>query len=249
MIYGDVSEPLQSIYESSVTQNYMLGTKFEANDGRVFRYSKAGGTALVQAYMTQTAVKDSKFVEIAQTGHAQAVGYKQISVLCTTGSAAGENDFSGGWLVCNKVSPAVLGDIYHIAASKLQSTDTILDLELTTPWRTAMLATGEISLNYSRFFKTVVLPATTATAQPAGVPLCAVPIGYYYWSQVKGPAPVVKDAGDTLVIGAYAGVPATDAAAGTCGNATATAYAFPVYGRVMSLGDDSEPALIDLCLE
>lgn len=237
------------IYVASATQSYALGTKYETWDGRRFRYAKAGATALVQAYMTCTATQESKMVEIAQTAHAQSVGATQITVLCTTGSSAGEDDFAGGYLVCNKVSPAVLGDIYGIIASKLQSTDTLLDLWLDTPWRTAMLVTGEISLNYSRFFKTVVMPTTTATAQPAGVPLCAVPAGYYYWSQVKGPCPIIVDTGDTLVIGAYAGIPSTNAVAGACGTATATAFAFPVYGRVMSIATAAEPALIDLCLE
>lgn len=244
------STNLNGIYVAEATQRYVLGTKYETWDGRVFRYAKAGGTALVQAYMTQTAVKDSKFVEIAQTSHAQSVGSTEITVLCTTGSAAGENDFSGGWLVCNKVSPAVLGDIYGIISSKLQSTDTLLDLTLDCPWRNAMLATGEISLNYSQFFKTVVVPATTITAPPAGVPLCPVPIGYYYWSQVKGPAPIVVDTGDTLVIGAYAGIPGTNAVAGTCGTVdVAGAGAFPFYGRVMSIATAAEPALINLMLE
>jgi hypothetical protein len=237
------------VYSPQSTPITRLGMRFDDAFGRTFRYAKAGATPLVQAFMAQTAVKDTKFVEIAQTGHAQVVGARKITVLCTTGSAAKDDDFAGGWLVCNKVSPAIVGDIYPIISSRLQSTDTLLDLELATPWRNAMLATGEISLNYNRFFNTVVVPATTATARPIGVPLCAVPAYNYYWSQTRGPAPVIKDAGDTLVIGAYAGIPATDATPGTCGNATATAFAFPVYGRVMSLGDDNEPALIDLCLE
>jgi hypothetical protein len=237
------------VYTASATPQARLGFKFEDPFGRRFRYAKGGAVALVQAFMTQTAVQESKMVAIVQTGYAQAAGSKRISVLCTTASASAEDDFAGGWLVCNKVSPLPVGDIYPIISSKLQSTDTILDLELATPWRNAMLVTGEVSLNYNMYFKTIVAIATTITAVPAGVPLCAVPAGYYYWSQTKGPAPLNKDAGDTLIIGAYAGIPATDAVAGTCGNATATGYAFPVYGRVMSIGDDNEPALIDLNLE
>jgi hypothetical protein len=199
--------------------------------------------------MTQSAVQESKAFEIAQTGHAQVAGNREINILVTTGSAAGDNDFAGGYLVCNKVSPAVVGDIYTIAASKLDSTDTILHLLLDTPWRNAMLATGEVSLNYNRQFKTIVMPATTATAQPAGVPLCAVAANYYYWNQTKGPAPLIVDTGDTVVIGSYVGIPATNAVAGACGVATATAFAFPIYGRCMSVAAAGEPAIVDLCLE
>ena len=153
--------------------------------------------------------------------------------------------------MCNKVSPAVLGDIYGIVASKLQSTDTLRDLKLSTPWRNAMLATGEISLNYNAFFKTVVHPTTTATAPVAGVPLCPVAIGYYYWSQVKGPAPVMVDTGDTIEIGSYVGCPRTNAVAGACGPVTTvtTEQLRTVWGRAMSIAAADEPALINLCIE
>jgi len=248
----DLNDPAlstQSAYEASETQNHILGQKLSLGDGRVFRYAKNGGVALVQAFMTQAAVEESKAVAIVQTGHAQVVGDTDISVLVTTASAAGENDFSGGWMVCNKVSPAVLGDIYHILASKLQSTDTILNLRLASPIRTAIGATGEVSLTYSKWFETVVVPTTTITADAAGVSLCAVPINYYFWAQTKGPAPLMVDTGDTIVIGSMVGIPGASAVAGTCGVTTATGFAFPVYGTVMSIAAAAEPALVNLTLE
>jgi len=246
----------QDIYEASATQQHMLSTKLDMQDGRVFRYAKGGAVALVQALMGQTAVKDSKFVEIVQTGYAQVVGDTDITVLCTTGSAAGENDFSGGWLVCNKVSPAVLGDIYGILASKLQTgADTKLDLKLASPWRNAMGVTGEISLNYSKFFKTVVNAAYNQTAAVIGVPLCPVPIGYYYWAQVKGPAPLMVDTSETLEIGDMVACAVTLAVPGACGPWTHVTTGDSTYqmsrpwGTAMSIAAADEPALIDLCLE
>ena len=182
----DGAGPTAGVYESTTDQRFQLGTRYELPDGRVFRYAKAGGTAQVQAFMTQTAVQESKAVAIVQGGHAQSVGSLDISVLVTTGSALAKNAFSGGWLVANKVSPTVLGDIYSIEASELQSVDTILDLRLATPWRIAMTASGEVSLNYSRYFETIVVPTTTITASPAGVPLSPVPINSFYCHRQKG---------------------------------------------------------------
>ena len=239
----------QSIYEASTTQEHILGQKMELGDGRVFRYAKNGGVALVQAYMTEAAVEESKAVAIVQTGYGASVGETDITMLVTTASAAGENDFSGGWMVCNKVSPAVLGDIYHIIASKLQSTDTLLNLRLATPIRTAIGATGELSLTYSKWFETVVVPTTTITSDAAGVPLCPVPINNYFWAQTKGPCPLMVDTGDTVVIGSMVGIPSTSAVAGTCGVADPTAFAFPLYGTVMSIAAADEPALVNLTLE
>ncbi len=239
------------LYQADATQRFVLGTTFETWDGRKFRYAKSGGVALVQGYMNQTAVQESKMVEIAQTGYAQSAGSTAITVLCTTGSAADEDAFSGGYLVCNKVSPAVLGDIYGIISSKLQSTDTLLDLVLDTPWRNAMLVTGEISMTYSRWYKSVVVPTATQTACVNGVALCPVPIGYFYWSQVKGPCPVIVDTGDTVEIGSYIGNPRTSAVPGACGPVTTvtTEQLRTVWGRAMSIATAAEPAMIDLMLE
>lgn len=247
----------QSIYETSATQNHMLGRKLECNDGRVFRYAANGGTALVQARMNQSGVTATTyFTAIAQTGYARSVGDKNIRVLVTTGGIAGtavgykENAFSGGWLVCNKVSPAVLGDIYGIEASKYYD-ETHMDLRLATPWRNAMLATGEVTLTVSKFYGSTVFAAYNATAPANGVALCPVPANYYYWSQVKGPAPLITDGSEQYDIGCMIACPVTLGTAGDAGQqivTTAEVLRQP-WGVCMEIGDDSEPGLVDLCLE
>lgn len=241
--------PTQTIYEESETQNYKLGTRLEYQDGsgRIFRYAKAGGTALVQAKMNQSAVEESKFIAIVQTGHAQVVGATDINVLVTTGSATPENSLAGGTMVCNKVSPAVLGDTYHILASKLQATDTILDLKIEYPGiRNAIGATGEVSLDYNPWYASVVHPVTTATSRANGVALIPVTASYFYWSQTGGPAPLLVDTGDTVVIGAPVGVPATSAVTGAAGAAQTLRIH---WGHVMSIAAADEPALVYLVLD
>ena len=243
-----------SIYESSATADYIIGTRVQTWDGRVFRYAKAGATSLVQALMTQGAVPSAKCTSIAQTGYAKAVGDTTVTVLVTTGGiAAGEpwtyeDALVGGTMVCASVSPAVLGDVYDITSSVMID-ETHISLTLASPIRNAIAATGEVSLVMSKYSRTVVMPTTTATASAAGVPLCPVPAGYYYWAQTKGPCPMIVDTGDTIVIGALAGIPATNAVAGTAGAATATLYQFPIYGRVLSVAAADKVGLIDLMLD
>ncbi len=247
IIFGDVVRPHQSIYEQSATQTHKLGTKLEYGDGRKFRYSKNGAVALVQALMTQTAVEESKAVAIVQTGHAQIVGAEDLTVLVTTASASPENAFAEGMMTCNKVSPAVLGDVYKIVASKLQSTDTLLDIKIEYPGiRNAIGATGEVSLSYNRWYNTVVHPVTTATAPAAGVPLIPVTANYYYWAQTGGPAPLMVDTGDTIVIGGSVGVAGTSAVAGACGTRVTTKYE---WGVVMSIAAADETALVYLTID
>lgn len=249
--------PKQSIYEASATQEYMLGTKYEAPDGRVFRYAKAGAVALVQARMNQSGITTAGyFTAVVQTGYARAVGDKDIRVLVNTGAiAAGdigavENAFSGGWLVCNKVSPAVLGDIYGIIASKMYD-ETHIDLKLATAWRNAMLATGEVTLTLNKFYGSLVFAAYDATAPANGVALCPVPASYFYWSQTKGPAPLLVDGSETYDIGQMVGCPITLGTPGDGGAhivTTAEVLRQP-WGVCMEIATDGEPGLVDLMLE
>ena len=250
----------QSIYESSAVQKHMLGTKLDTGaEGRVFRYAKAAGTALVQALMNQSGVTDATYFSvIPQTAYPQVVGDRDIRVLVVTGAIAGEkvgaaeNAFSGGWLVCNKVSPAVLGDIYQIVASKMFD-ETHIDLKLATPWRNAMLATGEVTLTVNKFYFSTVFAAFAETAPANGVALCPVPANYFYWSQVKGPAPLMLDGSETFVIGEMVGCPATLGTPGAAGEFVVAANAahqpWGVCMEIANAGTGAEPGLVDLCLE
>ena len=238
---------VQDTYVTSATQNYALGTIRETSDGRRFRYARAGASPITRALMQQTAVADTKFIDITQTGHAQVAAATSITVLCTTGSGVAANYFAGGMLVVTTGTNA--GDLYRIVSSALENTDTLLDLVLAEPLRNAIAATDKVAIFPNRWQATVVVPTTTATAAIAGVPLVDVAANYYYWAQTRGVAPLIVDTGDTLVIGGKAGVPATNAVAGACGTATATAYAFPIYGTVKWIATAAEPALVNLELE
>jgi hypothetical protein len=245
--------PRQGIYEQSATQNDHIGTKLVFPDGRVFRYAQCGAVAITRNLMQQGpdpaaagSPSSSKFLSITQTGYPQVAGDTDITVLVTTGSAVPDNAFAGGFV---QFTTGTNKDTYRVLASKLDATDTELHLLLDSPIRNAIAATAKMTVTPPRWYKTIVTPVTTATEAAAGVPLIDVTISYYYWAQTKGPCPMTVDTGDTLVIGGMAGIPATNAVAGTCGNATATGYAFPVYGRVLAISAADETALIDLLLD
>ena len=240
---------------AEATQKHAIGRLCETWDGKRFRYSKAGTVALVQALMTQGPVISAKQIGQVQTGYGAAVGAKDaIRCLVTTGGIAAaeswtfENALVGGELVCHSVSPAVLGDTYTIVKSKMYS-KTLIDIWIDRPIKTAIGATGLVSLLQPKFDRTIVVPVTTATALPAGVPRVPVPAGYYYWSQTKGPCPMIVDTGDTVVVGSKVGIPGTNAVAGACGVATATGFAFPIYGTCIQVSAADTVALIDLELE
>jgi len=247
VIFGDNAEPEQSIYTTSATANYQLGTSLIYGSGRRFRYARAGATNLSKCRMMTSEAHEADVTEIVQTGYAFATGKTDITMLVVTGavgSIVAENELVGGLFFCNKVSG--VGDVYEIIASKRRSTDTILDLKLKTGLRTAIAATTECSVKPSIYSNTIVA-ATTITGCPCGVPLVDVTAEYYYWSQVGGSCPIIVDAGDTVVVGEPAGKAGTNGDAGSVG-VVANDGTDAIYGLVEWIGVADEPAIINLNL-
>jgi len=214
---------------------------------RTFRYSKNGAVALSKALMTHgttsTDGEVTKTKEIVQTGHAWAVGDTSGTVLVTTGGVYAKNEYAGGLMYGNKV--AAIGDMYRIIASEQQATDTIMNIELDTPIRTAISVTTEVTLQTNKYSRTVVFD-TSSLGFATGVPLIDVTAEYYYWAQTGGPAPILVDDSETVVIGDKVGPPGTYADAGSCGVYVTIQQH---WGHVLSVGPADEPAIVDLDID
>jgi hypothetical protein len=248
-IDGDRQEPLQTVYETSATQLYDLGTLLEYADGRKFRYAKnSSAGALSVGYMTQTKVIETKWDDVAQTGYTQVAGATDISVLITTASTSTANSFRGGILhiqdTASNVTP--FAESYKIIASQLDATDTRLHLKLDRPLTAAMAATAEITVTENTYFDVVVHP-TTATGIATGVPQVTVPASYYFWSQTGGLCCVVTDTSETIVIGGIVGQAASSAVAGACGLWVTIKEPWGSVRALIGTGD--EVALIKLMLD
>jgi hypothetical protein len=232
----------QGILEESATQNYVLGSKLRTRDGRTFRYCLNGAVALVAGYMTQGPAVVANYTEEVQTGYANAIGSTSGNVLITTGATPAANLFKDGWMLVNKV--AGISQVRRILTSGSHAT--IIALTWEGGLEVATTATSEISLIQNPRKSVIVMPVTTPTNIPTGIPLIAVTAAYWFWAQVGGPAPCIVDTGETVVIGQPVGLPATSSVAGACGvNVTITTR----WGRVMFVAAAAEPALIDLSLD
>ncbi len=243
-IFGPQSAPTQSIYEASTTQKHRLGAKFIDGD-RIFRYAKNSSAAtLSKALMNQTQVVETKTQAIVQTGHTWAVGDISGTMLVTTGGTFAANEFTDGWLLANKV--AAVGDIYKVLASEITvGADTIMKLELETPIRTAISATTELSLMPNRWYDVVVFP-TAHTGYAAGVGLVDIAASSYGWLQTGGPAPLIVDTAETVVIGDTVGNAAATAVAGACGVRVTLEQS---WGNVLQVAPAAEPALVNLTID
>lgn len=246
IILGDTSQPKQTIYEESATQQYHLGTKLVYTDGRIFRYARNGGTALSKALMTTSEALYARAVEELQatSGTAVEIGDMEITIDLTTGGTWVENEYADGFLVVNKATG--IGDMYKILAQKITSADTLMTVLLETSIRTALAADTEVTLVKSPWREVDVMPVV-AEGTPAGIPLIGVTANYFCWLQTGGYAPCIVDTGETLIKGEPVGYPGTPNVAGACGDiegATDTTWGVAVY--VATAG---EVAIIDLKLD
>lgn len=246
IIFGDVNQPKIGIYEESETQRHHVGTRLIYNDGRVFEYTKNGGTALSKALMTTGEALVAAGVEEVQTTSGANIdtGDEEIVIDVTTGTTWPENRFAEGFLVVNKSTG--IGDIYKILANKIDgSDDTLMTLRLETPIRNDLAATSEVTIVLNRQTDVDVMP-TTAEGSPAGIPLIDITANYFFWSQVGGYAPCIVDTGETLVKGEPAGHPATPNVAGACGPIGADTDSF--WGTAVYIATAAETAILDLKL-
>jgi hypothetical protein len=237
--------PDRNIFVPTASQLFMAGAIHELDDGRRFRYCENGAVALTKALMTQQAAAIAGWQdELQTTGTAMAIGDKRVTVFVTTAPTA--NEWDNGYLVM--LDGTGEKEMYLIKSHTVPASGGIVTIDIadTGGIRTASAVTSEITIVKNIYKDVIVHPVTTATGKATGVPLVAVPANYFFWSQVKGPCPMVVDSGDTIVIGAPVGVPATSGVAGACGARQSTRIS---WGTVLDIGEADGTALIDLNLE
>lgn len=161
-----------------------VGAKASTPDGRVFRYCKAGATALVagKVYDGPAAVANHTNIAVAA---AVAAGATQITV--TLGAtAATANQYAGGVVVINDVDGE--GFTYSIKSHPAAdaSASLVLTLDDDETVVTALTTSSQATLVANQY-NGVVLHATTEVAIPVGVAHTQITAGQYGWIQTHGP--------------------------------------------------------------
>lgn len=200
---GAVQAFAQSIFSSSSTALQNLGELAHTNDGRSFRYAKAGGTALVPGKLQQAQAEDTGDQDITPT--ATAVGATTLVTSSTMTVTA--NQYAQGWVLVT-VTPGQGAQYkikshaaYTAAAATFVLEDAILGTALTTSSRLDFVANP---------YSAVVVNPATATSAPSGVAVFPVVAAEFGWLQVAGVANVLADG--ALVVGTN--ITASNAVAG-----------------------------------
>lgn len=179
----------QSLFTSVATAIHSLGEVIFTNDGRSFRYAKAGATALVAGTLQQAKAETTAHQNLVAA--AAAIGATEI---VTSAITVTENQYAGGYLLVS-ITP---GEGYqykikgHAAATSAAVTLTLED---------AIVVALTTASNYDLVtnpYSAVVINPTTATSAPVGVAVHTIAASEFGWLQTGGVANILNDAGSVV---------------------------------------------------
>lgn len=222
------------------TQQHNLGERAVTNDGRAFRYVKAGASDLVPGKLQQSPAEITNHENL--TPSAASVGDTSITV--TLGATlATANQYANGWAVVT-VTPGQ-GYQYKIKSHPAAAQSASLTLQLVDPIQVALTTSSRIDLVQNPYSGVILNPAT-ATSAPIGVAVYPITASQYGWVQVGGPASVLADG--AVTVGNL--VVASNGTAGAVENAVnASTEAQAVVGCALTGIATTEYGLVDLLLD
>jgi hypothetical protein len=227
----------QGLYEESLTALHNLGELVHSNDGRAFRYCKAGDTALAAGKLQQSSAQDTGDHNLAIA--AAAAGAVQIVTTSTVTVTA--NQYAEGFVLI--ADDAGEGYMYRIS-SHAAATAAVVTLNLSDKIVVALTTATTIDLVKNPYDSVIINP-TTVSSSVAGVAVKALTAAYFGWLQVAGPCSVL--ANGALTVGTD--VVASDAVAGAVEiTADATPEILSVVGTAMIAVTDTEYGLVNLKL-
>lgn len=187
---GAVMVAGQALFSSSSYKAHGLGELAFTNDGRAFRYAKAGATALVPGKLQQASAEVTADQDVAIA--AAAIGASQIVTTATLTVTA--NQYSEGLaVVCDDTGEGYSYKIKgHAAATAAAVTFNLEDTIIV-----ALTTSSTIDFVANPYSAVIVNP-TTASSAPVGVAVFAVAASEFGWLQVGGVATILNDGGSTV---------------------------------------------------
>ena len=201
----------QELMTDSSVKLATLGARATTGDGRVFRYVKAGATALVTGKLYQAPAETTAWENLSVA--AAAIGDMSITTTSTVTVTA--NQLAGGYVIVT-ITPGQ-GYQYKIARHAA-ATSAVVTLYLEDPIQVALTTASYVDLIPSPYAEVVITSGSTLTANVIGTAVYPVTAEYYGWIQVQGPAAVLNDGGSsvgTLVCASNGSAGAVEAFTGT----------------------------------
>jgi len=185
----------EMIVSTAAAQRMPLGTRGFTNDGRVFRYSQAGATALTANKLVISAAQGPASTSTDQVAYeAYAVGttYVKLSLSTVALPVLAADFFKDGFLVCNSTDVAYQ-QVVPVHGNEALVSSTALNQQ-TGIWlkqpglkKLTATATGMFKLVQNPYKGVLVSSDGNGPGMPMGVTPCAVAASYFFWAQTWGP--------------------------------------------------------------
>lgn len=231
VLYSADGEQYNTYRDDGTTNSYPFATQLVLQDGRKFRYTRAGGTLLVVGDVQQAAVNTTNHIGL--TAIASALGSRAPTA--TLGAtAATVNDYREGYVQVTTTPDG--GSMYVIGQHDAVLSAGVITLNLAPGFalKNAWTTSTRVGLVHNAYKNVVQLPVTTLTQVPVGVAVTALAANTSVtalsrgWLATSGPASV--NTTGTLVIGQRA--VASTAAAGAVAPGTGTIATYIVEQEV-----------------
>jgi len=184
----------QDIRKLSAYKEKTLGSVGVTRDGRVYRYSLVGGTALAPGKLNVAATVDTNVSNVAVAA-AAAIGDKKV--VLDAGGAITADAYQDGTLNVNDATGE--GISYSVGGNTATSEAAELTATLNEPVEVALVAdTSEVTLTKNPWGGVVVSVADQAD-MPVGVSNITATAAYYAWIQTRGVCAVLAD--ETIAVG------------------------------------------------
>ena len=165
----------QGIHDQSSTKKHRLGTIRIEDDGRIFRYAKAGGTLLAGQMTTAAPGITNHIKQTVAAAGAAAVGDKQVN-FTLGGTVCTASQYDDGWLQVYDGAAGTVGTQYRISSHGVSAAGSeAISVSLREPIRVAIISTDTWSLIPNPW--SVVIQSAAAAEMFAGVPSIAVTSG------------------------------------------------------------------------
>jgi len=242
------------VIKTTTAKIHPLGTRGYTRDGRAFRYSRNGGTALIAGLPVQSSVPLANATTTRIVTGTTALSANSSRVKIMSGSShvfTSKNAFADGFMYLGTSSTAKGAAVYaqvkghttggtSTKVSALVLVDLVSGDELFAPDAAAKIGTTAAKVRFVRnpYDKTIVQPSGVSTAPIMGIPVRSVAANAYFWVQTWGPCPVrsaakVVNAG--LAVGASTGTSAR--VIGTTDSSKGTSHSMMSWRQLSQLGD------------
>lgn len=189
---GDLKVAPQKLHSSSADQLSNMGALIFSNDGRAFRYAKAGSTALVAGTLQQAPSQ----VTGDQNLTAVAASVDDMSIASTSTVTVSANDYAEGFILVT-VTPGV-GRQYKIKGHAAY-TAAAPTFNLAEPVAVALTTTSRLDAVKNQFRGVrISTVAGTGYSNVTGVAVHPVAANEFGWVQVGGIANVLADGALTV---------------------------------------------------